>query len=67
MLAVGIFLSDFQSTVNGILEFLFSAIGVQFSMELFFCCSTVCIYTLLFCRACLEIAGNGNNPVGITW
>lgn len=48
--------SDFQSIVNGVLEF-FSTIDVHFT-ELFFSVgllSTVSVYTFLFCSMCMDI------------
>ena len=47
--------------MNGVFRI---TIDVQFSEELFFCCSTVdCLHLLVIVLLC--VFGNGNNRVGI--
>jgi len=62
-MTVEIFLSDFQSIVNGVNFYFFSTIDVQFPWNYFSAARlfTICIYTLLFGRACLGMG----NPMGI--
>jgi len=62
-MTVEIFLSHYQSVVNGAFRIFFQ-LDVQFSVELFLCCSTVvvCIYTILLL---LCVFGNGME-MGIT-
>ena len=57
-MTVEIFFCDFQSIVNGVFEFLFFKSDVQFSVELFFCCSTVDCLHLDFI-VLLWMFGNG--------
>jgi len=66
-MTVEIFLSDFQTVVNGVLGiFSFQRLMPVFLWKCF--CLSVCIYTLLFCCAfgnvmgmdCMRIGGSGN-------
>ena len=59
-------LSDFKTIDSGDLEFYFSKIDVQFSMELFFCCSPVdCLHSHFIVLLCAF--GNGVGMAVTQW